>query len=63
MQERSSTIDYDFHKAEAKRLRATAIDGLFRHIAGLVSIRRLIKRAPRPIPTVEARRATTPVPG
>jgi hypothetical protein len=28
-------IDYAFHKAQAKRLRAAAIDGLFRRLGGL----------------------------
>ena len=37
--ERQMPIDYAFHKAEAKRLRAEAVDGLFRQLRSLASAR------------------------
>lgn len=46
MRERSAPIAYDVHKEQAKRLRAAAIDDLFRRLAALLSIHHRRRRAP-----------------
>ena len=47
-----TVIAYEFHKAEAKRLRAEAVDGLFSRIVRLVVTRRPVEESRRPTPAL-----------